>query len=362
MCLTATRLLIETLQAPARVERFDAADWDLVLRQAQRARLLARLARAVEAAVGLKDLPPRVAERLTAALRVGQLQERAVRWEVNRIERALAPLDLPIVLLKGAAYVMAGLPPAQGRLCSDVDILVPQANLAAVEQALLAHGWEAVNLDEYDQYYYRTWMHELPPLRHRNRQTLIDVHHTILPCTGRLHPSPEKLFTLAQPLAGTRFQVLSPADMVLHSAAHAFQDGELADALRDLFDLDDLLRHFALQPGFWEQLVERANELGLGRPLYYALAYTRQLLRTPVPRHVSEASQRWRPAWPVPGVMDALVTRALLPEHPDQARTGISWARRMLYLRSHWLRMPPLLLARHLLRKSLRRGHRPDPA
>jgi hypothetical protein len=33
--------------------------------------------------------------------------------------------------------------------------------------------------------------------------------------------------------------------MVLHSATHLFYDGELNHGLRDLVDLDDLLRHFS---------------------------------------------------------------------------------------------------------------------
>ena len=43
-------------------------------------------------------------------------------------------------------------------------------------------------------------------------------------------------------------------------------------------------------------------------------------------------------------------------ENRERPRRRAGLARWLLYVRSHWLRMPPLLLARHLLRKSLRRG------
>jgi hypothetical protein len=52
--------------------------------------------------------------------------ERTIRWELNRIERALRHLDIPIPQL-GAAGVAAGPLPAKGRLVSDVDIMVPRA-------------------------------------------------------------------------------------------------------------------------------------------------------------------------------------------------------------------------------------------
>ncbi len=51
---------------------------------------------------------------------------------------------------------------------------------------------------------------------------------------------------------------------------------------------------------------------------------------------------------PVRWLMDWLVPLAMLPEHPDFPRRSAAVARWLLYARSHWLRMPPLLLVRHL--------------
>jgi hypothetical protein len=143
--------------------------------------------------------------------------------------------------------------------------------------------------------------------------------------------------------------------MVLHSAAHLFQEGELENGLRDLTDLDALLRHFGAEAGFWDQLVPRARELGLERPLFYALRYARRLLETPVPEAVWTEAQAGGPGGGVRRLMDRLVERALLPEPDDEARWGTWLARGLLFVRGHWLRMPPLLLARHLARKAVRR-------
>ncbi|RXL80730.1 hypothetical protein EO238_31730, partial [Citrobacter sp. AAK_AS5] len=81
-----------------------------------------------------------------------------------------------IVVLKGAAYAMARLPVADGRIFGDVDILVPHETLADVESALMLAGWASIHRDPYDQRYYRMWMHEIPPMRHLHRGTVIDVH------------------------------------------------------------------------------------------------------------------------------------------------------------------------------------------
>ena len=48
-----------------------------------------------------------------------QQEQRQIRWEVNRIRWTLAHLDVKLVLLKGAAYVMSQLPTADGRIVSD---------------------------------------------------------------------------------------------------------------------------------------------------------------------------------------------------------------------------------------------------
>jgi hypothetical protein len=262
-------------------------------------------------------------------------------------------VDVPVIL-KGAAYVLAELPPAAGRLSSDVDIMVPKETLGAVEAALHRDGYEAVKLDPYDQRYYRRWMHELPPLRHRERQTVVDVHHTILPETGRLRPDRRALAEAAVPLSG-RLRILAPTDLVLHSAAHLFQDGDLDGGLRDLVDLDLLLRHFGREPEFWERLVPRARALTLTRPLYYALRYCRELLGCPVPASVQESARGGEPMQPIRTLMDALTCRAVTPDGWDEPSRRTRRARLLLYVRSHWLRMPPWLLARHLARKAIAR-------
>jgi len=54
-------------------------------------------------------------------------------------------------------------------------------------------------------------------------------------------------------------------------------------------------------------------------------------------------------------VMDGLFMRALRPDHPscDLPFTGL--ARGLLYIRSHYLRMPMHLLVPHLVRKAWKR-------
>ena len=356
-------LLVEVLRDPGQVSGFAPAQWELLLRQARSAGLHGALPFVLDdAGIEAPDAPRAHLDWMRV---VARRHSDSMRNEVRLIAGALGG-TAPLLLLKGAAYLMAGLPTARGRLFGDVDILAPKESLPAVERALVLQGWAATHHDAYDQRYYREWMHELPPLEHMHRGTAIDVHHAILPETAALHPDPARLRACAVPIAwpgamaGERpLHVLAPADMVLHSAVHLFWDGEFDPGLRDLFDLHRLLAEFGSRPGFWDGLPARAHELELTLPLFYALRYTARLLGTPVPAAVTAQLAAAAPNRARLALMDALFLRALLPMHASCADAFDQLARFALYVRGNWLRMPPLLLARHLFHKAFLSPRRP---
>jgi hypothetical protein len=284
-------------------------------------------------------------------------QRQAVAWETRHIGEALIPLGVPVILLKGAAYAMADLAAARGRLFGDIDVLVPRDSLNQAEAALMLHGWGSGGTDPYDVRYYRRWMHELPPMAHRKRGTVVDVHHNILPLTARHCPSVELLLNASIPVSGTGFHVLSPCDMIIHSATHLFHEGELQNGLRDLFDLDALIRELSLdQADFWSILTARARTLGLAWPLHLALRYAQSMLGTEVPNEVcGELARASKLGGSAQRILDAMYSRALKPDHSlcDDLSTQV--ARVGIYLRSHYLRMPIGLLSRHLGRKTAMR-------
>lgn len=347
-------LLVRVLRAPDAIAPLTLSDWDMVLRQALAANLTAGLWAALDTAGVMEQVPQQACAHLDWARRLAERHADAVRWEVAQIAAALCKLEIPLILLKGAAYVASGGPAARGRLFSDIDILVPKEKLVEVESALLMHGWRGGHHDEYDQRYYREWMHELPPMQHFKRQTSIDVHHAILPLTARDHPDPRLLRASAVSVPSAlplTLQTLDPLDMLLHSATHLFYDGETDKALRDMVDLHRMMA--ALDAGQWARLPARAVQLELQRPLFYALRYAVWLFGSPVPAAVMQAAAlNGGPNPALLALMDALFERALLPIHASCDRRGTAAARFLLYIRGNWLRMPLLMLARHLFHKA----------
>lgn len=349
-------LLLTALQPDADLAALSESQWDVLVRLSRSADLLARIAHRVE--VREQKVPACVSPHLQSARHMAARQHRELVLELRVIGRALADAGIPAVVLKGAAYVLAGLDAAAGRMVSDIDLLVPQEALPQAESALMMAGWVSANRDAYDQRYYRTWMHEIPPMQHINRGTVIDLHHNILPPTGRIKLDAGRLLAASRPLPGfAGLSVLSPVDMVLHSAAHLTHEGELDTGLRGLVDLDALLRAFAADPAFFDQLSRRAVELGLGLPLFQALYQVRHFLHTPWPSGWLEqlaASAGFNPQ----SVRQVFLARcweaAVPPRHVLLNHWFAPVARSCLYLRGHWLRMPLGLLLRHLARKGVR--------
>jgi hypothetical protein len=323
-------LLARALRTPDSTLTLDAEGWTALIATARAEQMIGTLAHRME------GLPvPQAVNRLLADARASAAQGRvAALWEAEAARRAMAPIGVPVVLLKGTAFVAADLKAGAGRSIGDLDILVPRERIDAVEAALLGAGWEWVKPDPYDDDYYRRWMHELPPLIHRERDRMIDVHHTILPLTARITPDAAGLLAWSVEVEpGVR--ILSPNDMLVHAGAHLFADGDLAGGMRNLWDIHCLVDQFGTIG-----LAERAAHHGLAREVARALRLSAALYGE---------GARLNPA-------DHLYLRRLT------ARDGWGRATRPVtrlgfYVRSHWLRMPPAMLAKHLWTK-WRGGHR----
>lgn len=337
------------VRSPQEMPNLGAAEMDMTLRVGRRARLLGRVANRLRDAGHLETLSPLVADQLESMLTMAESRKRLALWELDRIDWALGDHPAPLVVMKGCTYVLLGLPNAPGRVFADVDLLTDRDQLAVVEELLSERGWETQKLSPYDQNYYRNWTHELPPLVHCEREVEIDLHHNVLPPTARLKPASDKLLERSRPVDGSRYRVLCDEDIVLHAMTHLMFDADLDDKIRDLVDIHDLVTHFAeKRESFWSDFVQRVEDLGLERPAYYSLRYCQALLKTAIPRSVTTASDHWGPPRLVVRLMDFLVPRALYPPHPDAPSAVDGWCRLLLYMRSHWIRMPPWLLAYHL--------------
>jgi hypothetical protein len=332
-------LLVRALRDPAGTATLDGDGWTALITMARGEQLIGTLAERLEG----QTVSGAIAAILSDARMNAQAQRRSALWEAQCAARALADYSGKIVLMKGTAYVAAGLKAGEGRHIGDLDIMVAREDLGIVEALLLAKGgWEWVKEDAYDDAYYRDHMHELPPMIHKERDRMIDVHHTILPLTARPRPDATAMLADAVELEDGLF-ILSPADMVIHCATHLIADGDLAGGLRNLWDLHCLLSEFG-KPVFWRALRDRAGHHGLWPDVLRAARLAHRLYRTDIPA-----------SWRHSAMTDRLFIRRLTARD-GWGRSTRKITRLIFYIRSHGLRMPPLMLARHLWTKWRKAG------
>lgn len=346
MSHTDTNILIKVLKNPKMMLELSSHEWNECLREAKIAGLAGRLASDAIYLDITEKLPLKVQNVFRSNTYNSQSSTRKIRWEINRVHRAMLGADEKVILLKGGAYIAEGLKCTHGRMSVDLDILVAKNRIDYAEEKFLAAGWEHQVENDYDQKYYREYAHELPPMVHPERYISIDVHHTILPVTSRVKPDIQKMIDdSVESLDG--FYVFSNVDMILHSVVHLFQDGEIRSSLRNLLEQHDMYSEFGQNEEFWLKLVPRAIELGLTRSLYYSLHFTKNIFNTDIPKNVIDEINQFRPGTLTMWLMNWMVPAVISPTLG--ARGMNRWiCQNGLYIRSHWLKMPPFLLAKHL--------------
>jgi hypothetical protein len=350
-------LLNGLLRDPTIVRQWAVEHWNRFLPLARNARLLGRCLYLLEKHNLIDVVPQRIIDQLRGALAQTRYLQIQAKRELRQVWRVLEREGIVPMALKGVAYLHAQLPPAPWRNLSDIDVMVREEDIGRAEKALLDAGWVlSGEFDAYDQHYYRDWMHEVPPLRHRKREMEVDLHHNLAPPVSRIRIEASRLWDVAVEVTdpnGLTARVLAPADMLLHNAIHLFMNDELRGGLRDVMDFRDLFEYFlAEEPAFEQRLCARAQELGCARPLYYAVTTAQRLVGLAPSGEFLNQVRAGAPVLPVAILMAWLIGQALSPPRLGQWRSGL--ATRLLFLRSHWVRMPLPMLVRHLWHKALK--------
>lgn len=354
-----TSLLVKVLQSPKIIKNFNSKDWNLLLRQASSAKMLAPLAYTFNNHYLMSAVPDKILNHINSEqVKIAHLHTQ-VSQEVQALDQLFKKLDIKAIYLKGTAYLLADLPLAQGRFFSDIDILLNQNDIAKIEIALKCQGWKSQKTNDHDQTYYRKYMHEIPPMQHIMRGTVIDIHHNILPICNDNKIDISLLSANALKLDANDYllshhhYVLAPAAMVLHSAVHLFHEGELEQGLRGLSDLDILLSHFEENEiNFSQQLIELAEKINQQQSLFYAWRYLAKVFNKKLPKIAQTFIENYQSQITNLTIIDFIFTNLFTAHHSTTSSWGFSLATQLAYWRAHFLRMPLRLLIPHLLTKS----------
>lgn len=235
------RHLTKAIADPSYVLGLDEKRWAALLAMAEAEQLTASLAWRLD---GL-PIPDAAAAVLAEARQAAEVQRGEALREAEAASRALSPFGIHAILLNGAAFAAAGLDAARGRQIRELDIFVPFDRVGDAEAAL------------------RGLVHPASGLQ-------LNLHHRILPAA-----------TEPEPL-GNDLWALSHEDMIVHAVAQLFAVGDLSGGLRNLWDIDRLIREFSDEGDFWTRLHAASARQGLTRYLSRALRLSHHLFETPV--------------------------------------------------------------------------------
>lgn len=344
------KLLIELYRQPEKAQELTPQQWQSIILILRHHHLLARFQFLFEKVNVLSQLPDFAQRHLMNARQLSSKQYHQIFFEAEKLVNSVALRSEPVVFLKGAAYTLSKLQAGIGRVYSDIDILLEKESITQVERSLFSSGWMPQPITAYDDAYYRNWTHEIPPLQHGVRGTVLDVHHNLIPVISGRSPDMKHFFqhTVRTPEGIT---TLTPAGMTLHSLIHLFFNEDFTNGFRDLLDLDLLISEHDCDD-FWSELVELAEKTGFQFEFSLALRYLDKLLGTRIPAHIQEAYSlrtglklKW---------LDYIFQTVLLPSHPLVNQSHYATSEFLAFIRGHYIKMPTLVLMYHLTYKGAR--------
>jgi acetolactate synthase small subunit len=337
------------LLEPKRALRLDLDTWQSVILVLREEKLLATLYHlSLEKAV-FEQYPEFAQRHLYSASMYARRQSKQIFYEALLLQELLEKNGITPIFLKGANYTLRSSSNSQGRICSDIDVLVKVEELDSCESLLLSQNWKSEKLTQYDDRYYRQWAHEIPPLIHPFRGTVIDIHHNLyLPISGR---SPKiELFINELEFTADNFAVLKIPQTVMHSIIHLFMNESFSSGMRDLFDIYRLIKEHG-DEYFWNELIVLARQSNFLVELQYCLVALETIFSFDVPEYMSIALHENQLSWTQKIWAKHIFANAILPQHPLISLNRQHFASSIAYFRGHWVKMPKSVLAKHFVEK-----------
>jgi len=299
----------------------------------------------------LYELPESFQWHITSNINYSERQQYQVGIEIDRVNLLLEEVGVSPVFLKGAAYNIEKVVSLEGRTMSDIDILVRSSEIKKTEKRLLSLGWQAKELSNYDEKYYREFAHEIPPMFDPISGTTLDIHHNLyLPVSGK---APEESILRQNIIATSENKLVFKKHMqALHTCVHLYWNEDVSSSLRDLYDFTCLCNDSASEQ-FWDVMIETAKNMNLSPLLYDVVCLSEFFFKLHCPletktqlrSHLS-LFQRIHQS-----ITRSVMKRALVPNTHACSSISLQTCRFLAYLRGHLIKMPVHVLVPHMFRK-----------
>lgn len=349
-----TNDIISLLKNPELAADLSNLNWQILIKVLRKEQLLARFAinfKQQNIILRDKELSAYLDIHLNNSIKIAIRQSQSVKFEIAELARQLGQSSQQLILLKGAAYSVMNNLASEGRTYGDIDLLSNKDKIDGFEKVLNTYGWTGKEVNDYDDKYYREWSHEIPPLIHSSRGTVIDLHHNLVPIISGRAPNIELFVKDAIPVA--EMKVLRPSAMTLHSAVHLFLNEDYEHGLRNIHDISLLIsEHHSAE--YWADIYSLATDSNFTLELYLALRYCKKLFNTTVCESTYRKLSKRHSSFIKNNYWDLVFRGALAPKHPLVTghinKVGLILA----YIRGHAAKMPLKVLIPHIFTKAYR--------
>jgi hypothetical protein len=304
---------------PDQVPRLSEQAWTDILDLARRHGVMPLLHRGLRARGSFVEVPEPARARLEEDCHENALDNLRNYGEFRHIARALRDRNIPVVPLKGLhlaelVYRDIGLRPM-----SDLDILVPVAQLghaiATVHE--LGYGFDPDVAGAVDAILDSKCDIELT---HRDMGRLLEIHWSLGEPPGRYLALIDEIWRCAAParVGDADVLVMPPEFLLLHICAHLACHHAFAFSLRALCDIAEIVR---TDPALdWAVVVEQSERCGCSRGVAAALRLAIDHLGVAVP---AEARTALGVDAIDPQMLDAAMEHLLT--HVDARKDGFKW-------------------------------------
>lgn len=237
----------------------------------------------------LPNIPSQVLEFFRQAYYENLARNLTLFQELKKILQVLNNQGIKVMVLKGAALAETVYGNPALRPISDLDLLIKKKDFMKAERQLVELGYTLTRI-EFSKWWAERFAGERFYAKGNDLPIYVDMHWRItnyvwIRSDGR-QAEVDRIWNNAQiaRIAGVNTLSLSVEDLILHTSIHlAIQHFNFR--LIWLRDIGELIRHYQGRID-WQEIVDRARQLGIERPMHYSLKCSKELLKAQVPDKV----------------------------------------------------------------------------
>jgi len=269
---------LELLSTPLR--------WPVIMERARSHQIFPLVYRTLSD-LGFSGVPEAIQSGLRNQYLANALRNQLLAEELARVLSLLGDAGIPVTPLKGVPLALSLFGDLAARVCGDIDILVPPADVVRAIDLILASGYrDEISHPYFSKLALRHGRHFSVVRESRGISFVLEVHWILVQHSSKNAEAVRHLWAETRPQ--TFFEVparsLSPEweflYLCMHAADHDWQ------VLKWLVDIHQIVLSGTVN---WRKAMEEAERLELGPAIRQTLAVSSLLLGTPLPADCSPA-------------------------------------------------------------------------